>query len=87
MTNLKHTEFMINKHSKTSHGNQQEFYAESVMVTVVRCAELLVHEVYCDVQREDEDHFHDRVVHRHEYCEQVEISRREHDGKHDLRFA
>ena len=78
---------MIDKHSKTSHRNQQEFNAESVMVTVIRCPEFLVHKKYCGIWRCNEDNLHHRVVNGHKYCEKIKITCREDDCKHDLRFA
>jgi len=74
MTYLKHGKFMINKNSEASHRNNQEFHSESVMVAVVRCPELLVHKNQRGIRRQNEDDFHHRVVDRHEYREQVEVT-------------
>ena len=66
---------MVDKHGKSGDGNYQKLNTESVMVTVVRRTEFLVHEKNRRIRRENENDFHHRVVDGDERCEEVKISR------------
>jgi len=78
---------MVDKYGKTSHRNHQELHPERVVVMVVRCAELGIHQIYGSVQPDDEEDFHHRVVDWHKRGEQVEIASCENHREHDLRLA
>jgi len=75
---------MVDKHGKTSHRYHKELHPERVVIMVVCCTELGIHQIYSSIQGDDEEHLHHRVVERHKCGEQVEIARCEHNCKHDL---
>jgi len=78
---------MVDEDRQPSHRNNKKFHSEGVVVVVVRCAELGIHEIYSGVRRYYEEDFHGRVVQRHKRSKQVEIARCENHRKHDLRLA
>lgn len=57
---------MVDQESQSTHRNNQELHAESVMIGVIGGLELEVHEVDSEEGGANEENFHDGVVRRDE---------------------
>ena len=57
---------MINKNSKSSHRNNNEFYPECVMIAIISGFELSIDEINCCQGGCNKNDFHDSIVERDE---------------------
>ena len=62
-------------------------YSECVMIAVVGRLEFEQHEIDGSIRGGDEEDLHDGVVNRNEVGQQIQVARREHERKQDLRLA
>ena len=62
-------------------------YSECVMIAVVGGLEFEQHEIHGPVRGGDEEDLHDGVVDRDEVRQQIQVTRREHERKQDLRLT
>jgi hypothetical protein len=63
------------------------FLPECIMVWIVGCFELDVHEIAGSHGRDKKEDLHGRVVDRDETREQVKVTGDEHQGKQELRAS
>ena len=78
---------MVDKYGEESGRHEQELDAERVVGAVVGRLELDVHEIECAERGDEIEDLHERVVHRDEVSEQVEVASREHERKQQLTLA
>lgn len=78
---------VVNQQGQQEAGNEQKLDAERVVVVVVRCFKLDIHQINCGHGGTDEDQLHEGIVHADERRHQVQIATNVNDGEEDLRFA
>ncbi len=75
---------MIDKHSQTSHGNDEELGTKGVMVRVVRGLKLDEDEVYGGIGGDKKHYFHEGIIRGHKISEEVKIACCEDECKQTL---
>ena len=78
---------MVEDDSQESRWRQQELHPEGVVVTVVRCLEFEIHQIYRSSSATNEENLHNSVVDANEVGNQVEISRYKDYQKQSLAFS
>jgi len=84
---LHHGELVVQRQGKQGTGAQQKLNPEGVVVAVVGCLELDVHQVDGSRRGANEEDLHTRIVQGDEVREQVKIPGDEYDEEEDLRLA
>jgi len=80
-------ELVVQHQSQQRHRGNQELDPEGVVIAVVGCLELDVHQVDGGGRRGDEEDLHTGIVQRDEVGEQVKVPGHKNDEEKDLRFA
>ena len=78
---------MVNQTCQASHWDNQELHAKSVMVGIISCLELYVHQVDSAKWTHYVDYFHHGVVDRDEVDEEIKVSCCENKSKKNLTLA
>jgi len=80
-------ELVVQHQSQQRHRGNQELDPEGVVIAVVGCLELNVHQVDGCGRRGDEEDLHTGIVQRDEVGEQVKVPGHKNDEEKNLRFA
>ena len=84
---LHHTEVVVEDQGQESCGGQEKLHAEGVVIAVIGCLELEIHEVHGGGSAGDEEDLHGGVVQTDKVGHKVQVPRHEHHQEQDLRLA
>ena len=81
---LHHAELVVEETSQEGGRSQEELHSEGVVVAIIGGFEFEIHQIDRAGGAADEEKLHDGVVETDEVCQQVQVSRHEHNEEQSL---